>query len=70
MDMPSVSQCLMTAFVSTYRCRAVPEFHRIPSCRDHNLLWPTSNAAQHTDVFRECQPAKIPEICIVSEVIQ
>src|SRR6476661_5677894 len=37
MRLPAVAsqtrvQCLMTAFVSTYRCGAVPESHRVPSC--------------------------------------
>ncbi|BBO31020.1 hypothetical protein PLANPX_0632 [Lacipirellula parvula] len=48
------SQCLMTAFVSAYRCGAALDLHQVPSCRDHNRLWSTSNGRQHTAGRERC----------------
>jgi hypothetical protein len=33
----------MTAVVSAYRCGAVPDFHRVPSFREHNMLRSTND---------------------------
>lgn len=44
---PLRASASLTAVVSAYRCGAVPELHQVPSCRDHNGLWSTSNEAQH-----------------------
>ncbi|MDB5341752.1 MAG: hypothetical protein JWP89_129 [Schlesneria sp.] len=35
------------AFVFAYRCGAVPDLHRIPSYRDHDILWSTSNGTHY-----------------------
>lgn len=39
-------QCLLMTVVSAYRCGAVPDSNRIPSCPAPNCLGATSNEAQ------------------------
>lgn len=52
---PLTIQCFVMAFVSAYRCGAVPDSHRLPSCRDHIMLWSTSNGGQDIDTLFEKQ---------------
>jgi hypothetical protein len=48
----------MMAFVFAYRCGAVPDFHRLPSCRDHNILCSTSNWGQYIGLFQAVNSRK------------
>jgi hypothetical protein len=52
----------MTAVVSAYRCGAAPDFHRVPSYRDHNRLWSTSNRAH--PIVLQSNVNRIPNISL------
>ncbi len=69
-DESDSNQCYMTAVVSTYRCGAVPDFHRIPSCRDHNCLWSTGNEGQHIDIRSVRQSGMLRQFFFSSKALR